>query len=309
MRDKGFATAVATLLAAFATAHLMQFGLSAGRLVSGNEQAAPIGLATLVARGGEVGAAGAREGLGRPAPDEAPRDAGVAAAPGSPDDGAEGSCDRSLEVTPEPGILLRLQLHAPCDPGVRVEIRHAGLRFALATAEDGTLDAVFPAMAAESAVMAVFADGTVLRTWISLPDARRVERVALVSEAAASLALHAFEFGALRGAAGHVHARADRPRPGAFHSLGDPTVEAPVIAEVYTFPAGRFGSVDGVRLGVEAEITAANCARDVRADLVGSHGGARSGRTGLHLAMPACKDAGDVLVIDLPMPDVRLARN
>ena len=43
MRDKGLATAVATLLAAFATAHLMQFGLSAGRAISGDPMQATHG--------------------------------------------------------------------------------------------------------------------------------------------------------------------------------------------------------------------------------------------------------------------------
>jgi hypothetical protein len=321
MRDKSLATAVATLLAAFATAHLMQFGLSAGRLASGDRQAAPIGLATLVAGQADAlpaalpegpatlpDAAVAAGGLSLPAARDFPRDTGVPAEVHRPAANALGlSCERRLAAEAGPDAVLRTTVLAPCDPGVRVEIRHDGLRFAVETGPDGRIDVVVPAMSADAALEAHFADGTVLYARAAVPEAVRLERVAVVADGWSALALHAFEFGARRGSIGHVHSGAQLPRMGALHRLGDPGIGAPLLSEVYTLPSGRLGSLGGVRLEIEAVVTPANCARDIAADIVASSGDGSVTRSGLQLAMPSCEAAGDVLVIDLRSPDLRIA--
>lgn len=319
MRDNGLATVVATLLAAFATAHLMQFGLSAGRALSNGEHAAPIGLATLVALRdahaipelptvpSETPAAGA---FRVPAERDLPRDAGVPVALGPRSENGFGlPCARTVTLAAEPGALLRLRVEAPCDPGVRVEIRHAGIVFALDTAADGRLDVAVPAMTAEATVEAAFADGTIVGSRAFVPDAALVQRMAISSEAWTGLSLHAFEFGARRGGRGHIHAGAEHVRSGALHRLGDSGIEAPRMAEVYTFPSGRFGSLGGVRLRVETEVTSANCARDVTAEVVRSSAKSPPTTTALRLAMPSCEAAGGILVIDAPTFEFLLARN
>jgi hypothetical protein len=301
MQDKRLATAVATLLAAFATAHLMQFGLSAGALLSGKGEAAPIGLATLVARpdGGAVA---------RPAPvaGTLPPGDSLASAPDRPRDGAQ-ACARSLTARPAPGAVIRAELRAPCDPGARVEIAHAGLRFAMATASDGRLVAEVPAMRTDATVAARFADGSVLETRVAIPEAQGLERVAVMAAGWAGFTLHAFEAGAGRGTSGHVHAGAVGERAGAMVRLGDAQVDAPLLAQVYTLPAGRFGALGGVRFELEAVVTPANCARDVAADFVRSGTGAPPLRLGL--SIPSCEAAGELLVLPLPATDLRLARN
>jgi hypothetical protein len=324
MRDKGLATAVATLLAAFATAHLMQFGMSAGRALSGTEMAVPIGLATLVAqRGGTPSdevppgprslprAVPTSDELRLPVARDLPDDSGV---PVAVSRGAQNGfglpCERRLTVAAEPGGMLRIGVHAACDAGVRVEIRHAGVSFAHGIAADGRLSAAFPAMMVEADVEAIFADGTAIGSRINVPDADRVQRVALASDAWAALSLQALEFGARWGGTGHVYLGAESTRTGALHRLGDIGIEAPRIAEVYTFPAGRFGSPRDVRFLVEAEVTPANCGRDVAADLLrSSEGGRAPVWTPVRLAMPSCEAAGDILVIELPLSDLRIARN
>ena len=321
MRDKSLATAVATLLAAFATAHLMQFGLSAGRLASGDRQAGPIGLATLVAGQPDTLAATLPEApailpaaavaggvLSLPKARDLPRDTGVPSEVDRPPANALGlACERRLTAEAGPDAVLRTTVLAPCDPGVRVEIRHEGLRFAVETGPDGRIDAAVPAMSPDAALEARFADGTVLRARVAVPEAARLERVAIVTDGWSALALHAFEFGARRGSIGHVHSGAEWPRMGALRRLGDPAIGAPLLSEVYTLPAGRLGSLGGVRLEVEAVVTAANCARDIAADIVASPGDGPVTRTALRLAMPSCEAAGDVLVIDLRSPEVRIA--
>lgn len=303
MQDKRLATAVATLLAAFATAHLMQFGLSAGALISGRGDAAPIGLATLVAL--PDGSDAAREApppapVARALPPE-----NLASLPDQPGDDAP-SCARSLTARPGPGAVIRAELNAPCDPGARVEIAHAGLRFAVATASDGRLRAEVPAMRTGATIAARFADGTILETRVAVPEAEGLERVAVVAEGWAGLTLHALETGAARGIRGHVHAGAG-PRGGAMVRLGDPRVDAPLLAQVYTLPAGRFGALGGVRFELEAAVTPENCARDVAAEFVRSGTGVEPLRLGL--SIPPCTAAGELLVLPLPASDLRLARN
>jgi hypothetical protein len=323
MRDKGLATAVATLLAAFATAHLMQFGMSAGRALSGSETAEPIGLATLVAqRGGpsreEVPsgppglprAVPASDELRMPVARALPDDHGV---PPAVRRGAQNGfglpCERTLGVTAGPGAMLHVLVNAACDPGVRVEIRHAGVSYTQGVAADGRLGTVLPAMTVDADVEVIFADGTAMRSRVTVPDAEWVQRVALASEAWASLSLQAREFGARWGGTGQVHSGAESARAGALHLLGNIGIESPRMAEVYTFPAGRFGSPRDVRFFVEAEVTPANCGRDVAADLVrSSEDGRTTMSTPVRMAMPSCEAVGDFLVIELPPPDLRIAR-
>jgi len=319
MRDKRLATAVATLLAAFATAHLMQFGLSAGQLISGGGPAAPIGLATLFARQSEAGpaslpdgphhlpvAAAAVKALPLPAARPVPRDAGLPRTLVRHSGNALGlSCERSLTAEARQGALLRAEVIAPCDPGVRVEIRHEGLRFAAETGGDGRILSDIPALRPDARVEARFADGTVLRARVLIPESARLDRVALVAEGWAGLAFHAYEFGARRGGAGHVHAEADGLHGGGMVRLGDAGIDAPLLAEVYTLPSGRFGSLGGVRLAVEAVVTPANCARDVVAEFVRS--GVMAEPVGLRLSTPSCDAAGEILVLELQSSDLRLA--
>lgn len=324
MRDKGRATAVATLLAAFATAHLMQFGLSAGRAISATDDAQPIGLATLVAVQGDGSrAAPAAEPVMVPDTPDTLASLPVHASRGLPDDaGTPGAlasprlngfglpCERTLALLPDEGASVRFRLSAPCDPGVRVEIRHAGLRFALETGADGQIDASLPAMAAEATVEALFADRTAVRAVIPVPEADDVERVALVAEGWAGLSLHPAEFGGLRGGGlARDQARAAGPRGGALDRLGLTEIAAPLIAEVYTLPFRRFGASGEVTLRVEAEVTPSNCGRDVTAELLRFRNGSVADRSHLGLAMPGCDAVGDVLVVELPWNEVRVARN
>jgi hypothetical protein len=318
MRDKGLATAVATLLAAFATAHLMQFGLSAGRAISGEEQASPIGIATLVAMRSDD-APDNLPATPSTAPDPIaiafdlpdarlpPRDVAVPAALGAVGEGGFGlSCDRTLTLLTLPDALVEARLKAPCDPGVRVELSHAGLRFAIAIGADGRAATLVPALTPDAIVEAAFADGTILSARVAVPEAAEMERVALVADGWAGLTLRAAESVSWRGEA---TAAAVEGRGAEILHLGDPGTEAPLLTQVYTAPIGRFGSLGAARLQVEASLTPANCARDVGAEVIRSSGGVPPTPVALHLSLPACDAEGGLLVIDLSSPGLRMARN
>ena len=287
MRDKRLATAVATLLVAFSTAHLMQFGLSAGQLLSDGGSAAPIGLATLLAR---------RDTASPEAPTAAQ------ALPLSPlvprADPARQDCARHLTVRPGPDAIIETTLAAPCDAGARVELAHAGLRFSLVTGAEGLATAAIPAMRTEATVTARFPDGEVLTAQASVPEAARFDRAALVAEGWTGLSL--------------------RPEPqrsgpsgegrfaGGTLRLGDPALDAPVLTEVHSLPAGRFGSLAQVRLVLEAVVIPENCGREVGATFVTSRD--PEAPTSLALVMPACEAEGEIMVLPLTLVEPRLAR-
>jgi hypothetical protein len=317
MRDKGLATAVATLLAAFATAHLMQFGLSAGRAISREEQASPMGIATFVAwrNGASPVTPPATPSLAAPDPVAAPLDQPDARSP-QPDaaipeavsdaraSGFGLSCDRTLTLLPLPGALVEARVDAPCDPGIRVEVSHAGLRFAVGLDSDGRAVTPVPVLTPDATVYVALADGTVLSARASVPEAADQDRVALVAEGWAGLMLHAAAGVSWRG-----EETLSAPGGGPILRLGDPGIEAPLLAQVYTAPVGRLGSLGAVGLRVEAALTPANCARDVSAEVIRSSRGVLPAPVSLRLSLPACDADGGLLVVAMPTPGLRLARN
>ena len=303
MRDKSLATATAAVLAAFAVAHLMQFGLSAGRALSDDARTASVGIASYLAGAPQSGVRAVRTPQPPPDPTTAsglappPRSTGrvpaTSAARSAVLPGAVNRfgllCRRALVATARPGGLMRVSLDAPCDPEVRVEILHAGLRFALSTGPDGRREVVLPALEVAAEVAARFADGSVVETGARVPDAAQFGRLAVVMEGGRGVALDAGS--------------------GEVHRLGDPGVAAPVLAEVHTLATGRLGPIWGAAPRVEVMVAPFNCARDVVAEVLRTGPDGPVERMTLRFAMPDCSAIGDVVTLVLPMADVRLARN
>jgi hypothetical protein len=72
---------------------------------------------------------------------------------------------------------------------------------------------------------------------------------------------------------------------------------------VYTFPLDPAAPVD---LAIEASVTAATCDRELLGEVLLSEGGALT-KTDLTMATPTCDAIGDVLVLNNPLPDLKLA--
>jgi hypothetical protein len=308
MRDKRVAMAIATLLAAFAVAHLMQFGLTVGRsgfVVEGKDQ----GTATGAFAGLPVVSI-PRAPAHVLAPPPLPR--GFIRGPRLPEDGpvaermrsGDGNafgfdCDRSLAAIPEHGAVLQVRLTAPCDPAARVEVAHAGLRFTLATSATGTLEFRLPAFAEVANVSVVLPDGTALTAVAQVPDAATLDRIGISAEGASALSLRV---------PAPDQARFRALAEGFVWKLGDGTVAAPLVAEVYSVSAGA--QRDLILPHVEAEVTASNCGRDIFADAVRTRGGGFPNVVHFRLAMPACDALGDVLVLGSVIgEDFLIARN
>jgi hypothetical protein len=214
------------------------------------------------------------------------------------------SCDRTLTLLPLPGALVEARVEAPCDPGIRVEVSHAGLRFAIGLGADGRAVTVVPVLRPDATVEMAFADGTILSAQASVPEAADQDRVALVADGWAGLTLSVAAGVSWRG-----EETLSPPGSGAILRLGDPGIEAPLLAQVYTAPVGRLGSLGAVGLRVEAALTPANCARDVSAEVIRSSRGVLPAPISLRLSLPACDADGGLLVVDMPMPGLRVARN
>lgn len=231
----------------------------------------------------------------------------VLAAPAMPlPQPAEPDCTARLSLTALPGAMVGLSLTAPCDPAARVVLRHAGLAVTGRTADDGALFAVLPALVSPAGMTARLPDGTEVSATVALRDMDGLRRLAVQWMGDDAFQLHAFEGGADYGQPGHVSA-ADPGRPAADPSagyltlLGDARVDAPLLAEVYTFPRGA-----EVLVTVEAAVTPATCGREILGETIYTDGSAPQ-RAELILAMPDCTAVGEFLVLPNPLPDLTLA--
>ncbi len=226
------------------------------------------------------------------------------------------SCTPSLSLVALDAAMVGLTLNAPCHSNARVVIRHSGLAVTAVTSDSGMMTAAIPAMAQAAHFSVVLADGALAEADIAVPALAGFDRLAVQWQGDDAFQLHAFEFGADYGDAGHVSA--GRPRTpgfakqatGGFLSLlGDDTVLLPMLAEVYTFPSGRSQRQGVVRLSIEAEVSAATCGRDMLGETLEAHAGLPVKIVDLMLAMPGCDTIGDFVVLKNLLPDVKIARN
>ncbi len=242
-----------------------------------------------------------------PQPDEAPvidaREQEESAVAGT-------GCEIGFAATPAEGGVVRLDLDAPCLPGERVTLHHNGLMTTAVTDEAGALALDMPAFAPAAVFIAAFAngDGAVAQARVDGMEDRA--RVALQWRGDTGIALHARENGARYGEEGHVHAdRAGVPgSEGFLVRLARDTMPAALGAEVYTFPEGVAPGDPSVLVTIEAEVTEANCGKDLDAQLLVRRDGVLEVRD-IALFMPACSAVGDFLVLKNPFADLKLARN
>ncbi len=206
--------------------------------------------------------------------------------------------------------MLRVTLAAPCFANERVTVTHAGLAFATATDEGGDLDFMLPAMSADAKVDVRFASGDAVSASRRVTGLEVLTRLAVQRRGAEGLHLHALENGAGFDMPGHVSAAAPRDRAtgkGGFVTvLGDPGVDNPLMAEIYTAPARMAPAV----LVVEAPVTGSNCARLLAGQALRMVPGAAPVREMLNFAMPGCDAVGDSLLLGLaptPVPPVAMA--
>jgi hypothetical protein len=206
--------------------------------------------------------------------------------------------DAALSLMPAPFGLVDVRLAAPCHANERVTLALGGLTVTYATDAEGGLSVTVPALDQDMRVSAGFAAGDGAEAILTVPEATAITRIAIGWTGTAGFGLNAYENGAAFGSAGHIRAEAPGA-PGAADRgymmlLGDAGVADPLLALVYTAPS------DGsdARLEVEAQVTAATCARPLSGTAVTLAGGTHS-VSDVSLAMPGCDALGDLVVMDV----------
>lgn len=197
------------------------------------------------------------------------------------------ACADRLTLAATPGAMITVMIHSPCRGGERVVLRHAGLAVAEALDADGRLAMPLPAFDVGGKVSVLLSDGTVLRDAVPVPDLGGLRRFAVQWVAGDAFQLHVGP-----GVIGNLPALA---------SLGDPSVDLPMQAQVYTWPASQ-----RIRPVVEVAITPATCGRDLLGETLLLTEGTTT-LTDLTLSMPPCDAVGDILVLNNLVPGVTLA--
>lgn len=213
---------------------------------------------------------------------------GITSVAATTEDRPAGDCTPSLALAVTDQAMIDLALHAPCDLGERVVIRHAGLSFTARTGADGRLALRLPALEAEALVAAYFEGSEVALAKVAVSGLDDIARFAFQMGFPVQFDLRAEE-------GGHVFAASSAGPAGAGRivTLGNAAVADPILAQVYTFPADSLSAAD---LTVELRVTAATCSRTFAAETVTSVAGAAN-RHSLSVALPLCGTAGDILVL------------
>lgn len=222
-------------------------------------------------------------------------------------------CAPSLSASAAPRAMVKLTLMAPCDPGTRVVIRHAGLAVTELTSRDGRLVTSLPALEAEASVEVAVPGHRDLRATVQVPEVDSYTRVGIQWQGEDSFQLHAYEFGANFGESGHVsavQARDPQTTAGGFLSLlGNEDVEWPLLAQVYSYNSAEATRDGTVTIELEAPINAATCGRDMLAEAIRTEPGSGVELVDLRLPMPDCGAADGFLVLKNMLPDLNIASN
>lgn len=215
----------------------------------------------------------------------------VAAAAQAESDG----CSPSLALTPRGGAMIELSLHAPCNVGERIVIRHAGISFTGVMGLNGRLSVSLPALEREALVAAYFEGSAVALASVSVPELAGLARVAFQAP-------HPVEF-ELRAEEGETIHVGGTGKAGRVVTLGDDGVLQPMLAQVYTFPGVDLGASD---LSVEVRITEQTCGRSFVAETRIAQGGEVTAQSA-SFAVPICGTSGDILVLKNLVPATTLA--
>ena len=224
------------------------------------------------------------------------------------------NCDASLTAVAGVAAMVELTLSAPCSPDAAVVVHHQGMMFTIITDSTGAAFVTVPALAETSVFVAELSDGKGAAASVIVPDLTDFDRAVLQWRGPEGMELHALEFGASYADAGHVWSGAARDasaavlaQGGFLTRLGDDKAENALIAEVYTFPSGTVARDGTVDLSVEAEVTEANCGKDIAAQSIQMTAAPGLAVVDLTMTMPDCTAVGEYLVLNDMLADLTLA--
>lgn len=219
------------------------------------------------------------------------------------------ACQLEASATALPKAMVALHVTAPCHGGERLTLHHSGMSFTARLDPDGQFSSEVPALTQTAVFIAETTSGSGAVAVTEVADLETIERVVLQWSGNSGFEIHALEFGADYGTAGHIwHGAAADAGVGEVLRLGDESQLAPRIVEIYSLPAERSDRSGSVSLSAEAEVTAINCGRDITAQALQLRDGRLSSRD-LVMAMPDCEAQGSFLVLNNLVEDLKIAAN
>ncbi|MCU9837275.1 hypothetical protein OEZ49_05815 [Ruegeria sp. WL0004] len=216
-------------------------------------------------------------------------------------------CAIQAVAEPAPMASAKLSVSAPCYGNQRVTVHHSGLIFTETTDDAGNLAVTVPVLSADAVFVVALQNGRGAVATTRVEDLNQIARVAVQWSGAAGLQLHAREFGASYGDTGHVWADTTAKGHGQVVRLGEPGTLAPQFAEIYSFPSADSPVSGTIALSLEAEVAATNCGRDISAQSIELRGDGTLGTHDLVLSIPDCSAAGDFLVLNNLIEDLKIA--
>jgi len=223
-------------------------------------------------------------------------------------------CSVALKTQAAPGGLVELSLDAPCLPNTRVEIRHGRLAVAIRTGHSGNLSEIIPAFESLALFSVTLPDGRVLKSRVNVPDLERIDRIAVQWAGDFDIGLHALEFGAKPETTGDIWSgqsgAGGGPRAydtGYTVRLGDPDVENPIQAEIYTLQRTGKTPAGAVEISVLATSSAETCGTAEILRSFRSHAGRLTGAAGIQFKLPACNDKVQSVVLKNAARDLIIA--
>lgn len=188
-------------------------------------------------------------------------------------------CPVTLDALATEGAILSLRLTAPCRADQGFVLNHGGIAVTYQTNAEGAFVLDFPALDAAGEVSLRFADGTEIAAAAPLPDMADHHRLALQWLDGDSFTLSG---------------------EGAVTTLGANATVLPMYAQIITL------SAPDAAHGIEAPVTPKTCGREMIALAVYSEAG-RLTLSDLSVAMPDCDAEGGFVVLNNPVPDMKLA--
>ncbi|MCU0826809.1 MAG: hypothetical protein MUE52_05240 [Tabrizicola sp.] len=222
---------------------------------------------------------------------------GITSVAATTDDRPKEDCAASLTLSADSSGMIDVAVLAPCDPGERVVIRHAGLSFTDRTGANGRLDLQIPALESEAMVAAYFEGSKVALANISVPGLQGKARFAVQMAHPVRFDLRAEENGQV------FAANSATAGQGPIVTLGSLAVPDPIQTQVYTFLGENL--TDSL-VTVEVRIDPSTCGGSFPATTVTSVDGVVI-RDSISVALPLCGASGDILVLKNLVRDPKLA--